>query len=152
MVGIARKYVCILCLLFLVSCQKTAESGNEFELVFQASDSHVAEQLARELDNSGVPYRRDGSTTFWYSEKDYELVRELSRKVILEDIPSNRSISFSDSAWNQVLIEEFEKAGIAYEIKTRNGKEWIVWEEKYASAGAEIVNDIKSQASRSKSP
>lgn len=147
----ARKAIFIACIVMLSACNE-AKSDCGRELVFQATDAEVAEIVANRFDASEICYRLEGASTIWYSEKNYGEARKIIFDVFANDLPASRSISFYGKGWNDVLIEKFRSAGIRFEVKIRNGRQWIVWDKESEAEAKRLVDGVDKLASRNKTP
>lgn len=133
--------------LVLVGCQPS-DAEKSFDLIFQAMDAEVADRVATELEKSDITYLREDDKTIRYSSSDYASFTQISRLVILDDLPSDRSVAFYIPELNAILLQEFEKEGIRYEQKYRNNTQWVVWSETDHGKAKQIVDRLKQRGSR----
>ena len=122
-----------------VSC--SAGEAENRHLLFDEGDR--AEFIA-ELKSKNIRHHVDSEGGVWYST-----AKEATVDKIFRDVIARRSfvgVNFSDPRDMTSFRRLLESAGIGYEIQTRMGKQWVIWDPKSDSA-ARVLKDRVDQES-----
>jgi hypothetical protein len=64
----------------------------------------------------------------------------------------SRSVHYSDATAQKLLKEGLTRAGIPFRTRTREGREYVVWEQQHDAAADKVVQDTRWDAVRAGIP
>ena len=64
----------------------------------------------------------------------------------------SRSVHYSDPTAQKLLKDGLSRAGIPFRVRTREGREYLVWEQQHDAAAEVVVQDTRWEAVRAGIP
>jgi len=87
--------------------------------------------LKNELQKAGIPYSletSDGKEFITWAQEHKAAVEEIERKMNEAPTPDSHNTSFEDPATQKEFREWLVKRGIAHEVVTMQGREFVTWQ------------------------
>ena len=94
------------------------------------SDPAMQQEFKVELAKAGIPYSletSDGKEFITWAQQHKAAVEEIERKMNEAPTPDSHNTSFEDPATQKEFREWLVKRGIAHEVVTMQGREFVTW-------------------------
>lgn len=99
---------------------------------FSYSDAAMQQQFKDELAKAGIPFTlevKDGKEFVAWTPEHNAAVEKIERKLRDDPAAGGRNVRFGDPEMQEEFKEWLRKRGIAYEVVTTRGEEFVVWKE-----------------------
>lgn len=109
--------------LLVFGCSREPESPMESIVIHDSSQNELLKKLLRK---KGIHFKVDDRGWIWYSLKDRDVVSQAAKEIRRER--RETGVWFGgDSEKQRTFLEELERQGISYSIRSVDGKSWVVW-------------------------
>ena len=134
----------ITCLAVLSTCAVAADEW--IRLVHPELNS----QFVAQLQSQGIAARLVDDGKIFYPASKQAAVTWLAKEFISNDLPSQRSISFSNPSTSHAFTTKLQELGVPYVVKQRHGAQWVVWESGHeeAVASARAAGEAEAEKQR----
>lgn len=112
-------------LIFIVASAVSSYAYDEQSISFP--DSNAQTEFIKILESKGIKFEVRNNSIYYDIVNEKE-IKDLSRRFIYDDLPSDRSISVASKKQRNCLIERLKKEQVNYVIEERHGEKWIVTE------------------------
>lgn len=123
----------------LLACTDGANTSPPRPLTYETVDVEVAQLIHQELVRQNIPHEYDGSYALHYAQDNAGRVAATINRVEAQDLPEGRSVGIPSAAKLGAIVEDFKNAGVAYQVKSRSGVDWLTWAEENDQRARELV-------------
>lgn len=121
------------------------ERSSEAENRSYFYDTEVQQAFIQKLENNKIEHRIDSEGAVWYHESDTAKVDRIKKEILGEHFNNPYSVYYMREEERSLFINELEKQGIKYNVKTkrypRGDEDWISW----SAADDEKVKQIRKK-------
>lgn len=135
-------------LLFPVSAWKGVEVGTSEPIGTKAvnySNPVMQQQFKDALAKAGVPHTvktQNGKEYVQWRPEHSPAVEEIEGQISGGSLPKGRNASFADPAYQAKFKDWLTRKGVAYEVVSVRGSEYVVWDE---AARGDLVQEFSKE-------
>ena len=118
---------------------------------FNYSDPAMQQQFKDELAKAGNPFTldtRDGKEYVVWTPEHNAAVDEIEGKIREGPASGGRNVHFGDPATQQAFKDWLTERGIAYEITTMRGEEFVLWKEGSEDLSKQFLKEYSPPCDR----